>query len=176
MLVRIATSRDSDAVRAVHLNAFPEEEAAPVAKLATALLEDDSTPDTLSLVAERDGVVFGHVAFSPVSIAGSDEFNGYILAPLAVSSALQKGGVGGMLVEHGLRRLAKLGANVVFVYGDPDYYGRFGFSADAASGYDAPYPLQYPFGWQALVLDEPNRVEPTVTINCVGPLSDPGLW
>lgn len=176
MLVRIATSRDSDAVRAVHLKAFPEDEAPTVAKLAVDLLEERSSSDILSLVAESDDLIVGHIAFSPVFIAGNDDFNGYILAPLAVTSGLQQSGVGRTLVDHGMRRLAALGADVVFVYGDPDYYGRYGFSAEAAAGYNAPYRLQYPFGWQAVVLNETNPADPPVTITCVESLSDPGLW
>lgn len=176
MNIRTATSRDSHAIRSVHLDAFPKGEGEAVAQLAADLLEDDTTPETLSLVAERDGVIVGHVAFSPVFVAGNDEFNGYILAPLGVSSVLQKGGVGRALVEHGMRRLAALSANAVFVYGDPDYYGRFGFSAEAARGYSAPFPLQYPLGWQARILDDSDPNRSSATITCVESLSDPGLW
>lgn len=176
MNIRIATSRDKQAIKAVHIEAFPEGEGQTVAKLAADLLENDTTPDTLSLVAEHDGAIVGHVAFSPVFIADNDEFNGYILAPLGVSSGLQKGGVGKTLVEHGMRCVAALGADAVFVYGDPDYYGRCGFSAEAASGYNAPYPLQYAFGWQAVVLNEANPADLPVTITCVESLCDPGLW
>ena len=46
-----------------------------------------------------------------------------------------------------------MGVNVVFVYGDPKYYGKFGFSAEVASAYSPPYELQYPFGWQAVALN-----------------------
>lgn len=176
MDIRIATSRDSDAVRAVHLDAFPEGEGAPVAKLATDLLEEETTPEILSLVAESDGAIAGHIAFSPVAIKDNEEFKGYILAPLGVKTSSQKGGIGQALIEYGMRRLSQQGVEVVFVYGDPDYYGRFGFSAEAASGYNAPYPLQYPFGWQAIMLDAPKPAESPVTITCVESLSDPGLW
>jgi len=176
MNIRIATSPDVDAIQAVHINAFPEAEGAPVAKLAGDLLEERTTPEILSLVAESGGEIVGHVAFSPVAITGSDELKGYILAPLAVKAASQNGGIGRALVEDGLRRLSDMGVNVVFVYGDPDYYRRFDFSADAALRYNAPYPLKYPFGWQAVVLTEPKPARSPVTISCVESLSDPGLW
>lgn len=174
--VRAATNRDRQAIQAVHVEAFPEGEGATVAKLAADLLEEDTTPETLSLVAGRDGVIVGHAAFSPVFIADNEEFKGYILSPLAVKASSQKGGIGRALIEDGLRRLSENGVEVVFVYGDPEYYGRFGFSAEAASVYNAPYPLQYPFGWQAVLLDEPKPAESPVTIICVDSLSDPGLW
>jgi|SRR6056297_681890 len=176
MNIRIATSRDQAAVKAVHIAAFPEDEGETVAQLAADLLAEKAAAETLSLAYEDDGSVVGHIAFSPVFLEDSDGFSGYILAPLGVSPQCQKGGVGKKLVEHGLRRLSEIGVNVVFVYGDPDYYGRFGFRADAASRYNAPYPLQYPFGWQALVLDEPAVAGSAVTISCVESLSDPGFW
>ena len=176
MNIRIATSRDKQAIKAVHIEAFPEGEGETVAKLAADLLENDTTPDTFSLVAERDGAIVGHVAFSPVFVEGVDDFNGYILAPLGVKASSQKGGLGRALIEDGLRRLSDRGVEVLFVYGDPDYYGRFGFGAEAADGYDAPYPLQYPFGWQAVVLNEANPADLPVMITCVESLCDPGLW
>ena len=176
MKTRRAENCDTAAIQVLLADAFPEGEGDAVARLAADLLQEETASETLSVVAESDGSIVGYIAFSPVAIAGNDEFRGYILAPLGVRAASQKSGIGRRLIEEGLRRLSNMGVNVVFVYGDPDYYGRFGFSADTADGYNAPYPLQYPFGWQALVLDEPNRVEPPVTIKCVEPLSDPGLW
>jgi len=69
-----------------------------------------------------------------------------------------------------------MGVSIVFVYGDPKYYGRFGFNTDAASQYKTPYNLQYPFGWQAILLNECDIEKPTVAINCVISLYDPKLW
>ena len=127
-------------------------------------------------MAESDGAISGHLAFSPVTIEGNDDFKGYILAPLGVKASCQKGGIGRSLIEDGMRRLSDNGVEVLFVYGDPDYYGRFGFSAAAARDYNAPYPLQYPVGWQAVVLEAPILAESPARITCVEPLSDPGLW
>ena len=75
-----------------------------------------------------------------------------------------------------MERLSKMGVNVLFVYGDPKYYGKFGFNADLASGYSPPYELQYPFGWQAIILNEGVFTESTVKISCVDPLKDAELW
>jgi putative acetyltransferase len=69
-----------------------------------------------------------------------------------------------------------LPANILFVYGDPKYYSRFGFSVDAAYGYTAPYKLEYPFGWQAIDLNECNVTKSPVKITCVNSLCDPELW
>nr|WP_298101912.1 N-acetyltransferase [uncultured Shinella sp.] len=80
----------------------------------------------LSLVVEMDGVIVGHVAFSPVSLSdGSADWYG--LGPISVDPAHQGGGIGGMLVRDGLERLKGLGAAGCVLLGDPAYYSRFGF-------------------------------------------------
>jgi putative acetyltransferase len=174
--IRIATGGDSDEIRSVHLSAFPAGQREIVSKLAVDLLSEETTPATLSLVAEAEGAVVGHVAFSPVTIGNTKTFQGYILAPLAVKPDHQKRRVGSQLVEVGIQRLSGMGAGIIFVYGDPKYYGRFGFSVDVAEPYVPPYELQYPFGWQAIALQEfSDRISP-VRIACVNSLCDPTLW
>jgi len=176
MQVRIATETDRDDVRSVHLSAFPNGEREIVSNLAVALLPEDAEPKTIALVAEVEGVVVGHIAFSPVTLERSNNFLGYILAPLAVRPEIQKQGIGSQLVDDGTRRLSGMSAQVVFVYGDPRYYGRFGFTVDAAEPYDPPYKLQYPFGWQAIALDRDMTEGTSGKIACVAALSDPALW
>jgi putative acetyltransferase len=82
---------------------------------------------TVSLVAEVDGRVVGHVAFSPVSVSDGTE-NWYGLGPLSVLPAYQRQGVGKALVESGLSRLKGLNAGGCCVVGHPDYYCKFGFA------------------------------------------------
>jgi putative acetyltransferase len=98
------------------------------------------------------------------------------LAPLGVKPDCQKRGIGSKLIEYGTHQLSVMGVSVVFVYGDPKYYGRFGFSAGAAHPYIPPYKLQYPFGWQALVLNACDIEKTPVSITCVTSLNDPKLW
>jgi putative acetyltransferase len=82
---------------------------------------------TLSLVAEVEGEVVGHVAFSPVEISdGSRDWYG--LGPIAVRPGLQGRGIGSALILAGLERLNELGARGCILLGDPGYYGRFGFA------------------------------------------------
>jgi len=147
-----------------------------VARLAVDLLSEKTRPPTISLVAEVEGVTEGQIAFSPVGIDGAERFRGYILAPLAVSPSYQGRGIGAKRIEYGVRKLSAMGVDVVFVYGDPRYYGRFGFSADAGREYRTPYRLRYPSGWQAIVLNEYPFKEAPRTITCVDPLNDPNLW
>jgi putative acetyltransferase len=176
MRIRIATPQDADEVRGVHRSAFPEGEGGIIAKLAVDLLSLETTPQTVSLVAEVDGVVVGHVAFSPVAIDGTVEFQGYILAPLAVRPDYQQQGIGSRLVESGMQRLTELGVGILFVYGDPKYYHRFGFRVEVAKGYVPACPLRYPLGWQAIVLRDSGVKTAPARIACVPSLSDPALW
>lgn len=176
MHIRIATSLDRDDVRGVHLAAFAEGEREIVSKIAINLLSEETTPQTISLVAETEGAVVGHVAFSPVTIGSNENLQGYILAPLGVKPDYQKRRIGSRLVESGMQRLSEMGVDILLVYGDPEYYGRFGFSTDAADRFTPPYRLQYPFGWQAIALNECRNGESPVEIACVTSLCDPELW
>lgn len=84
---------------------------------------------TISLVAEEDGRIIGHVAVSPVAISdGTPGFYG--LGPVSVAPTHQGQGVGTLLVEQALARLRALGARGCVVLGDPGYYSRFGFRAE----------------------------------------------
>ncbi len=86
---------------------------------------------TLSLVAELDGSVVGHILFSPVSI--DPEGTAIGLAPMAVLPGHQRRGIGGRLVREGLELLRAAGHGAVVVLGHPEYYPRFGFGR--ASGF-----------------------------------------
>ncbi len=174
--IRVATNLDRDSIREIHLCAFTEGENQRVSALSVNLLDEETNPKTISLVAEVDGVVVGHIAFSPVRINNNKSWSGYILAPLGVMPEYQKRHIGSKLIESGMERLFTMGVNIVFVYGDPKYYGKFGFNADAASKYSPPCELKYPIGWQAVMLNEDVFTESEVKISCVVPLIDPELW
>jgi putative acetyltransferase len=80
----------------------------------------------VSLVAEIDGKVVGHVAFSPVII--SDGTPGwYGLGPISVLPEYQRKGIGTALMKEGLSRLKARGAKGCLLVGEPEYYRRFGF-------------------------------------------------
>ncbi len=174
--IRIATIGDRSDIQRIYLCAFPLSEDKLVSKLSTDLLSEISTPETISLVAESDSCMVGHVAFSPVKFDGNINILGYILAPLGVKPEYQRRSIGTKLIKHGIQQLSSMGVNFVFVYGDPKYYGRFGFSAEAARQFITPFKLQYPFGWQALVLVECKNDIAPVKVSCVNSLYNPELW
>ena len=86
---------------------------------------------TLSLVSVEGDHIIGHVALSPVTIEGNAG-RWFGLGPLSVTPARQGEGIGSELVKQALAQLECDGAAGCVVLGDPGYYRRFGFSAEAA--------------------------------------------
>lgn len=139
MIIRPETAGDIAAIGSVIRRAFQSHnEACEEADLVDGLRRDGDL--VLSLVAERDGQLVGHIGFSRLWIAqDAQRFPGISLAPLAVMPDHQRKGAGRMLVEAGHARLREAGETIVFVLGDPDYYGRFGFSLLAAAAFECRY-------------------------------------
>ena len=129
MHIRESRVSDIDSIHLLHENAFGEPEGKVVAQLAIDLLEDKTALPILSLVAEQDNEIIGNVIFSSVTIEGVEGVSAYILAPLAVARFEQKKGIGKLLINKGLETLKERGAEIVLVYGDPNYYMRTGFKA-----------------------------------------------
>ncbi|KAK9680573.1 hypothetical protein K7432_015890, partial [Basidiobolus ranarum] len=84
---------------------------------------------TVSLVAEVDGHLVGHVGFSPVKISNCDE-PWYGVGPVSVLPEWQGKSIGTRLMKQGLDQLRELGATGCVVLGNPNYYQRFGFKAE----------------------------------------------
>jgi putative acetyltransferase len=134
---------DEDAVRQVHRAAFPTEDEA---RLVDALR--DGGHARVSLVAEEEGRIVGHVLFSDLAI-GAEAVGALALAPVAVLPARQRRGVGSRLIREGMEECRRRGHRIVVVLGHADYYPRFGFSAELAK------PLRSPFSgphWMAAEL------------------------
>ncbi|MBN2061994.1 MAG: N-acetyltransferase [Deltaproteobacteria bacterium] len=81
---------------------------------------------TVSLVAEIDGRIVGHVAFSPVTVSDGST-NWYGLGPVSVLPEYQRKGIGKSLINKGLAMLKESGGQGCALVGDPNYYRRFGF-------------------------------------------------
>ncbi len=133
--VRPASREDAAAIRAVHLAAFPT---SAEAELVTRLDEDHDSE--ISLVAEQSGEIVGHVLLSRMKAsAGGQALRALGLGPVGVLPGVQGSGVGSALIRSALAIAETLGEDVVFVLGEPDYYSRFGFSAEAAAPFESPY-------------------------------------
>ncbi len=93
-----------------------------------------------ALVAAEDVIILGHVLFSELPIeTESGPVRAAALAPLAVAPERQRQGIAAALVRAGLEACRERGVAAAVVLGDPDYYPRFGFSAQAAQNLHAPF-------------------------------------
>ena len=133
--IQSALGSHASAIFSVHTNAFPTlSEARLVEKLE---LSGDAI---LSLIAVVDAMIVGHVLFSQMDVTGDGKpIAAAGLAPVAVLPAFQRRGIADALIREGLRRLPKHGMVLSFVLGNPDYYGRFGYSVKAATPFESPY-------------------------------------
>lgn len=150
MIVRPEEAADIPGVRSLTEAAFAGAEHSSQTEAAIVDALRDAGALALSLVAERDGRIIGHAAFSPVLIDGAD-IDWFGLGPVSVSPGLQRRGIGTALVREGLARLGRRGVKGCVVLGDPAYYGRFGFTSDHALRY-GEVPAAY---FQSLVLAGP---------------------
>lgn len=126
IIIRSETSTDVDAITEVTVAAFKTLAVSNHTEqfIVAALRAADAL--TLSLVAELEGRVIGHIAFSPVTISDGTP-NWYGLGPLSVLPAYQRQGIGKALIHEGLSRLQVLHAQGCCLVGHPDYYPQFGF-------------------------------------------------
>ena len=140
--MRAETAADRAAIHEVNALAFGRE---AETELVDALRDSSTFIPALSLVAERDGRVVGHVLLSRIVIRTADgEVPALTLAPVAVHPEFQNQGVGAAMVREGLERARALGHRIVVVIGHPAYYPRFGFAPARPQGLEAPFPIADP--------------------------------
>ena len=98
----------------------------------------------VSLVAELDSGIVGHILFSRMWIKNPTKelVSAVALAPVAVLPEHQQRGIGGRLIRHGLELLREQGEKIVIVLGHPGYYPKFGFSTEKARLLESPFPVE----------------------------------
>ena len=174
--VREARAEELECLLAVHRAAFGSDEEAG---LVRAILMDESAAPTLSLVAADGDDVLGHILFSQMQLG--DDADNSILCPLAVMPEAQARGIGGALIREGLARLAASNAGddvrAVFVYGDPAYYGRFGFTAAIPQELLPPHPIPVAHldAWMVRTPDG-GALDVAGPVRCCDALDDPAYW
>ena len=121
--VRLETADDHVLVDEINVSAF---NGTGEARLVRTLRGGEGT---VSLVAERDGEVVGHIFFTPVRVGTSrPNLNTVALGPMAVEPNQQRTGIGSAMVEAGIEACRTAGADAIFVMGHRSYYPRFGFT------------------------------------------------
>jgi putative acetyltransferase len=136
LTIRPEQPRDIPSVREVNLSAFPtpaEADLVDVLRIAAA--------PAISLVADLDESVVGHIFFSPVTLANWPDLRVMGLAPLAVGSRWQRRGIGSALVAAGVESCRQRGCEAIVVLGHAGFYPRFGFVPASRFGIGCEYDV-----------------------------------
>ncbi len=122
MLIRSENENDVKAIHSLNASAFGTE---AEANLVDSLR--NKTDSFVSLIADNNNEVVGHILFTPVFLSGHTEIKIMGLAPMAVAPKHQKKGIGSKLIHAGVEYCKELGFGAIVVLGHSEYYPRFDF-------------------------------------------------
>lgn len=151
-----------------------EKEGQSIGNLVSNLIATTDPQDLIGFVAISDGEIVGSIFFSRLVLPG--EQTAFILSPVAVATNQQGKGIGQQLINFGISHLKSQGVNLLFTYGDPDFYARVGFKPISESIVKAPLKLTFPQGWLAQSLDGRPINAIKGTAHCVEALNDQKYW
>jgi predicted N-acetyltransferase YhbS len=136
--LRHETEADHTAITRVNDLAFGRK---AEGKLIRQLRAKDSFIPELSIVAEYNSQMVGHILFTPVDIISDHaSHRALTLAPMAVIPEFQKKSIGKLMIIFGLQEARELGYRVVVVLGHPSYYPKFGFRKASQWNITSPFP------------------------------------
>jgi putative acetyltransferase len=138
MIIRNETPQDYLAIAEVNTLAFGQDNEA---KLIEKIRCSDRYIPELSLVAEIDNFIAGHILFSYIDLVGEETKKLLGLAPLAVHPKFQNQGIGTALVKAGLEIAEARKESLVIVLGHPNFYSRFGFQPSVVYKIESPFPV-----------------------------------
>ncbi len=138
MNIRQEIVSDRQAIYQIHLVAFGQKDESELVDRLRSCAE--FLPE-LSLIAEQDGQLVGHILFtrSWIKDVNGEEVPTLALAPIGILSEVQRQGIGGKLIRAGLEKARELGEASVNVLGHPEYYPRFGFEKAIDRGILCPF-------------------------------------
>jgi predicted N-acetyltransferase YhbS len=139
MIIRQEKNEDFKSIYEINYQAFKQKNES---ELIERIRSSKNFVPELSLIAEKNGKIVGHILLSKIKINGEKEYESLILAPLAVLPELQKQGIGEKLITEGLRKAKELGFSSVIVVGHKDYYPKYGF--EKASKWNIKCSFKFP--------------------------------
>ncbi|MBR2173902.1 GNAT family N-acetyltransferase [Sphingopyxis sp.] len=149
--IRAATAADAETVDTIIRAAFAGTDFGHQGEAELVRMIDADGDALVSLVAERDGAIVGHILFSRMDVeADGAALSGAGLAPVSVVPDLQGQGIGDALIRAGLDALREQGVAISFVLGHDAYYPRFGYSPDLAARFASPFAGPH---FMAMMLD-----------------------
>lgn len=136
--LRKETKTDYPGIRRINDIAFGRK---AESRLIDLLRKKDEFVADLSIVAEQNEQLIGHILFTPIKIeSGSESYQTLCLAPMSVLPEFQQKSIGKLLVIQGLQVAKDLGYNSVVVLGHPSFYPKFGFEPASKWGIKSPFP------------------------------------
>lgn len=151
-----------------------EKEGALIGELVSKLSDAIDNADVICFGALQNQSLIGAIFFTRLRF--DDDALVYMLAPVAVSTAHQRAGVGKSLIKFALNAIAGKGAVVAITYGDPAFYGNLGFEPLSENVLRAPMELSMPMGWLGQSLTgkpiQARRERPS----CVEAFRSPAYW
>jgi len=124
ILIRKEEEKDYKNIYEVNRLAFEQENES---KLVEKIRVGSNFIPDLSLVADIDNRIVGHILFSKIKIIGNSIYETLALAPVDVLPEFQKQGIGSNLINKGMGKARELGFDSIIVLGHEDYYPKFGF-------------------------------------------------
>lgn len=137
--IRTEKENDHKPIYDVNKLAFQQEDES---KLIEKIRKGENFIPELSIVAEIDNRIVGHILFSKIKIIGNSDYESLALAPMAVIPEFQRRGIGSELIKKGMDKAKKLGFDSIIVLGHKEYYSKFGFQR--ASKWDVKCPFDVP--------------------------------
>jgi predicted N-acetyltransferase YhbS len=137
--IRKEEVKDHKQIYEVNKLAFQQENES---KLIEKIRKSENFIPELSIVAEIDNRIVGHILFSKIKIIGDSDYESLALAPMAVIPEFQKRGIGSELIKKGIDKAKELGFDSIIVLGHKEYYPKFGFQR--ASKWNIKCPFEVP--------------------------------
>jgi predicted N-acetyltransferase YhbS len=151
-----------------------ESEGKLIGHLVHGLMNETETDDMFGFIATEGGQIVGCIFFSRLSFGSPKK--AFMLSPVAVDTDHQGKGVGQKLIHFGIERLHELGVELIFTYGDPNYYSRVGFEHVPQEVAEAPFKLAHAEGWLGQSLDGDSLGFALGQACCVEAFNDPRYW
>jgi len=158
----------------VFTNSEGEDEGKLIGSLVSNLITTTDARDLIGFVAFSEETIVGSIFFSRLLLPNQQV--AFILSPVAIATLEQSKGLGQKLITFGIEHLRSLGVDLLFTYGDPNFYSKVGFQKISENTVKAPLKLSYPEGWLAQSLSG-DSIEPMNGSSlCVGALNDQQYW
>lgn len=169
---------DMNEIQSLFTKAFSDSEGQVegvlVGNLALDMMQSTESKDIFGFVATEQDQIIGCIFFTRLSFPAP--VKAFILAPVAVLTSYQGQGVGQQLIKYGIEQLEQEGVELLFTYGDPNFYSKVGFQSITEAVAKAPLKLTQPEGWLCQALGD-GEIKPIPgNSNCVTALNKPELW